>query len=253
MNIFNKNVNRHQRFSAFTLAEVLITLGIIGIIAALTIPAIISNTQKQEFISKLKKNYSVINSGFSNYALDNNCYGDLKCLDIFANGASSTSWSNFVNNYFKIAKDCGISTAGNECFPAESYLRGMSGNFSTTNFYEAVLNDGTIIGFANGNNNCTTFDTITPSNPLYDICGALIIDINGQTPPNTFGRDFFYISISRLHGVVSGWGSQAYADATGNSTDYWRNGSFFGCPDTGNSRGYGCFARIIEEGWQMLY
>ena len=47
------------RKAAFTLAEVLITLGIIGVVAALTIPALIVNYKEKEIITKAKKNYSV--------------------------------------------------------------------------------------------------------------------------------------------------------------------------------------------------
>ena len=47
---------------AFTLAEVLITLAVIGIVAALSIPSVISNTQQQEFKTGLRKAVSVLNS-----------------------------------------------------------------------------------------------------------------------------------------------------------------------------------------------
>ena len=46
--------------NGFTLAEVLITLGVIGIVAALTMPSLIANYQKQVTISKLKKIYSIL-------------------------------------------------------------------------------------------------------------------------------------------------------------------------------------------------
>ncbi|MBP7212243.1 prepilin-type N-terminal cleavage/methylation domain-containing protein, partial [bacterium] len=44
--------------TAFTLAEVLITLGIIGIVAALTIPTLMNKSQKQQTVTALKKSYS---------------------------------------------------------------------------------------------------------------------------------------------------------------------------------------------------
>ena len=47
---------------AFTLAEVLITLGIIGVVAALTLPTVIQNYQKVQTISKLKRSYAIINN-----------------------------------------------------------------------------------------------------------------------------------------------------------------------------------------------
>ena len=46
-----------RRLAAFTLAEVLITLGIIGVVAALTLPSLIENHKKQVIVSRLNKVY----------------------------------------------------------------------------------------------------------------------------------------------------------------------------------------------------
>ena len=55
----------------FTLAEVLITLAIIGVVAALSIPSVISNGQQQEFKTGLRKAVSVLNSSIAmNMALE---------------------------------------------------------------------------------------------------------------------------------------------------------------------------------------
>lgn len=54
--IFNAN----QKAFGFTLAEVLITLGIIGIVAAMTIPTLIANTNSQKYRSTLKKTVSTL-------------------------------------------------------------------------------------------------------------------------------------------------------------------------------------------------
>ena len=54
------NILRKKNHSAFTLAEVLITLGIIGIIAAMTLPSIIEKHQKIVTANKLKKFYTVM-------------------------------------------------------------------------------------------------------------------------------------------------------------------------------------------------
>ena len=48
---------------AFTLAEILITLGIVGIISALTIPTLIQNHKKQVLVNQLKKAMSEISQG----------------------------------------------------------------------------------------------------------------------------------------------------------------------------------------------
>ena len=56
--------------AAFTLAEVLITLGIIGVVAALTLPTLIQNHQKQVYVTQLKKAYSIYSNMFNKMAAD---------------------------------------------------------------------------------------------------------------------------------------------------------------------------------------
>ena len=56
--------NKMKKFAAFTLAEVLITLAIIGVVAALTIPTVIINYQKKMYVTQLKKAYNNLTNGF---------------------------------------------------------------------------------------------------------------------------------------------------------------------------------------------
>lgn len=60
---------------AFTLAEVLITLGIIGIVAAMTMPALIASHRKKEVVTKLQKIYSIVNQAINLSVAE---YGDVK-------------------------------------------------------------------------------------------------------------------------------------------------------------------------------
>ena len=70
-----------KKINGFTLAEVLITLAIIGVVAALSIPAVISNSQQQEFKTGLRKAVSVLNSAITmNMALDGESPYDNKYL-----------------------------------------------------------------------------------------------------------------------------------------------------------------------------
>ena len=57
--------------NGFTLAEVLITLGIIGIVAALTMPSLIQNSKRQETSARLKKFYSTMSQALIMAELDN--------------------------------------------------------------------------------------------------------------------------------------------------------------------------------------
>ena len=62
---------------AFTLAEVLITLGIIGIVAAMTIPVIVGNYKKHKNIVTLKKAYADIQRLFLDFKIDTKCFDNL--------------------------------------------------------------------------------------------------------------------------------------------------------------------------------
>ena len=57
---FGERVRERGYLVAFTLAEVLITLGIIGVVAAMTMPSLIVNYQKQQTVTRLKKSYNIL-------------------------------------------------------------------------------------------------------------------------------------------------------------------------------------------------
>ncbi|MBP3925439.1 type II secretion system protein [bacterium] len=74
---------KRQRAKAFTLAEVLITLGIIGIVAAMTLPALIQNHRKHVVETRLEKFYSTMNQAILRAEVD---YGDKKDWDKLESG-----------------------------------------------------------------------------------------------------------------------------------------------------------------------
>jgi len=85
--------------SGFTLAEILITLGIIGTVAAMTIPTLMMNYQKQVWESKLKKIYSIATNACERMLIEEN-----------VSRVNETSVYGEVSNdnlrqYFKIMKD----------------------------------------------------------------------------------------------------------------------------------------------------
>ena len=69
-----KELNDFKKKAAFTLAEVLITLGIIGIVAAMTIPTLISNYQEKQTVSKLQKVYATLKNALEMAKVDNGDY-----------------------------------------------------------------------------------------------------------------------------------------------------------------------------------
>jgi prepilin-type N-terminal cleavage/methylation domain-containing protein len=106
---------------AFTLAEVLITLGIIGVIAAITIPSLVANYQKKVFVNRLKQTYSMLPQGFKSYMADediSDLTGDADWKD------NKEALNTLFKKYFKIARDCNTKYA--PCFAAN--YTSLSGN-----------------------------------------------------------------------------------------------------------------------------
>ena len=92
--------------NGFTLAEVLITLVIIGVIAAMTIPTLMNNTNKQEYVSKLKKAYSTMAQATNKIIADE---GNPRA-DIGGWATSPEAVYNLYRKYLNKAKDCGLTS-----------------------------------------------------------------------------------------------------------------------------------------------
>ena len=109
---------------AFTLSEVLITLAVIGVISAMTIPTVINKYQEQATVSKVKKIYSTMNQAFLLSVKDNGYANEWNVN----NGISSTT-ANQIASYFKpylkIIKDCGTNSG---CLGYKENINLLNGN-----------------------------------------------------------------------------------------------------------------------------
>ncbi len=111
----------------FTLAEVLVTLAIIGVVASLTIPTLIQSSANSQVVAGVRKAQSVLSRAVLRYAVDNGCEGNLAACGLF-NVDSATAW-NALKPYFSVAKDCGIAT-GQGCWAkGVAYQKLMGGIF----------------------------------------------------------------------------------------------------------------------------
>lgn len=82
---------------AFTLAEVLITLGVIGVVAAITLPTLIQQYNKVVWVNQLKKSVSMLEQGFQKAMADD---GVTSNAIYFADGSKLilSIYSNIINN-----------------------------------------------------------------------------------------------------------------------------------------------------------
>lgn len=209
---FFKNMNKSKKRLAFTLAEVLIVMSIIGIIAEMTIPSLMSNIKKNQFQTQLKKEYAAFNQALLMLGTDSG--GDftsaLTSAGISAtNGQASDSqaWLNLLATKMNVVKTCPpgntSTTAYGGCYASlyNYYIPGgttaMTAWIDTTIRYAGVLSDGAVFSvwsLANGNT-CT--NTSYPSS-IYNgnICASITVDVNGPGAPNKFGADMFCLFIT---------------------------------------------------------
>lgn len=175
---------------AFTLAEIIITMGIVGVIAAMTVPDLVSDYQNKTMAVQIRK--------FSN---DLNEAVDLYLTDKGKNSLASTNiysdLTDFVNDkYFSLAKSCLPEAPG--CFASENYYS-MD---QTKN--SAFKCSGNSYILSNSVAICPVIKTTetTTNNPLgqnYTFVKKefqINVDINGPEPPNIGGRDMFKLSIT---------------------------------------------------------
>lgn len=216
--------------SAFTLAEVLITLGIIGVVAAMTIPTLMNSTGNAEYSTAFKKIISVLNSATELMKIDNG--GSL----VGAYSSADEAIDGFCEK-LNCTKKCHMAETQTNCFHGADWymLDGRAGwqDYSTVgNAASAVLSDGMLI---------TMWWTPSCSSGDGTLCTNATVDINGFKKPNKMGRDMFEIYINQNNIVPNG--------SSGTNVDYATNANNCNPSSTaGAYNGAACGGRIMQEG-----
>lgn len=92
----------NSQLKGFTLAEVLITLGIIGVVAAITIPSLISKVQRAQIEAQVKENYSSVAQAMRMADAD-----DVEAMPVTVSVQGMKDWfNNFLAPYMKIERAC---------------------------------------------------------------------------------------------------------------------------------------------------
>ena len=265
-------------FSGFTLAEVLITLGIIGVVAAVTLPSLQVNVNKQALSTQISKNYSQLQEGLKLYMMDNN----LDELD-----ESNLDLPTFARNYLQVQYVCNGSD-DTSCF-ADKYTT-ISTSVSTTKTRKEImsyagskayiLRDGTtialvpatvmkqlitddpIIKFTGAYLMAAASNTWTKVDPIggkidpieaelvqISIVNAAIVDVNGKKGPNKIGYDLFQINLNS-DGTAGPTQASAFADPTKRDAEIAKG--FENCKN-GKDLGGGCFTHLLRNNFKFDY
>jgi len=205
----------------FTLAEVLVTLGIIGVVSAMTLPTLVKNHQRQVYVTQLHKVYNELSQATEQVITDSNAVSLAESRFARGNGI------DFLNAYFKTVKLCGSNEAS-DCL-ADEYKNLNGDNVPMEN---SILDSCAIL--ASGASVCI-------HNYGGDGTAALVIDVNGKQPPNIMGRDLFTGAISEDGSVGPTW---EYDENNGTCEESVGDSGIDGDP---------CWGRIIHDGWKMEY
>ena len=243
-----KKYDKKRTKTAFNLAEILITLAIIGIIAALTVPTLLKNYQKAQYVAGLKKSYATISSAYAQYRATApticNDHRDSDC-----NNKNKAYYEGFIAN-LKVKEKClnynGYSIYFNEtpCSKSKSQivkplgypngkitLPSVAQTITLTTLwshhYALVLEDGSTVGLRF----TTTSGHVSWSQRPYPY--TIMVDINGVQKPNQFGRDIFFFTLKNDTIVP-----------------YFQNTD--DC-NTKDGEGRYCAHKIFSDGWQMKY
>ena len=154
-----RDMKENIKSAAFTLAEVLITLGIIGVVAAMTLPTLINETQRKQDGVKIKKFYSIMQQAIIMSERDN---------------GSAADWLQPA----AIRDEDGKIVDYNQAATLEIFNQYLAPYIKTV---QKQQNTSPMVTFADG----STID-MTKGN-----CIDIIFDLNGSKQPNSFGRDQF--------------------------------------------------------------
>lgn len=219
----------------FTLAEVLITLGIIGVVAAMTIPTLISKIGKRQLESQIKASYATIAQTMRSAEADG---VDFDMQIVNNNDASTKEWfQTYMAPYLKTEKVCYNSSG---CWHKKSEVRDLSGNLPRW------------AGDAGIGYNVITF--VIAKGSYFDIDGveaseaksmfgintdnqALVFyfDANGDRKPNRIGKDIYIMGFTDK-GLVPAGSDKTRSEVEQNCL---------------NGNGYWCLSYIMQNGWQI--
>lgn len=233
MNIINK--------PAFTLAETLITLGIIGIVAVLTLPGILVKRQKNISATRLKQTYSQLYQAFktaeSEYGeMDN--WGDVSGQE-YTTQLREEYTTNFADTYILPY----LKTIGKTKFTTLAEQGYQGGGFNSrsgelygtpSTYYIANLVNGATLFFA-------TDDYYGADGKRHLTNFLIFVDINGLASPNRIGQDVFLFVLDNVNSMTL----KAYGQS--NNIDTLK----INCGGMNSVHNLQCTALVMKSNWEI--
>ena len=237
----------------FTLAEVLITLGIIGVVAALTAPALVQNAGTAKVGPTLAKVVSTLEVA-NEQMLHDEEGSDLNKI------CNDEGWQKTGQVYVeKLSKYISGSSYEEELTTPESFdpvISNYSGKAQSSMCFRLIVfhfSDNVSILFSQPG---TTAAYLPEKGSFKGEFCRVLIDINGiKTKPNSIGKDIFMFELDKSGQIVP-HGSNTFAWLYSNGNEeykYTATKGNWGCNEKYVGEGYGCSGSIFENNLKIIY
>ena len=181
----------HIRYKGFTLVEILIVLGVIGIVSAITLPSVIHKIQMSVLQIQFKKAYSILNNAIEKTKVDTEY--TLVCNS--SEGNDCTEFHNQLEKNLKILKKCKTKSFENGCIGDVKGINQVIIDENSTNYnniYPFYLNSH----IKNSNQSFLVSNGMSVIYYSRKLRGMYAVDINGLKGPNRWGYDVFAFGLS---------------------------------------------------------
>ena len=229
----------------FTLAEVLITLGIIGVVAALTAPALVQNAGTAKVGPTLAKVVSTLELA------NEQILKDEEATKLSSVAENSDEYMEFLSKYVS-----GSSYDTELVTPSPTWTTYEKEDFNIGGVKEFKFSDNISVMFSPALGDAGGI-SYSPKGSFKGHYFSCYVDINGiNKAPNSFGKDLFIFLIDEsgqvipAGGTTYGWlrefeGGAPYADSS--------NGNIFACNEDVVYTGKGCAGSIFENNLKVIY
>ncbi len=255
-----------MRKNAFNFSEVMITIGAIGIVAALTMPGIVAHYHQKEYVTQLQRALSQFEQAMQIIMFRHECT-DILCTGAFDGTASDAEWNKKfekeITRSIKVIKTAQNGTAmepqlDSAPLKPEKTKLSVQADWRSTAGFKFLPPDGVLYLVIPKNCESVPFPDLST---IKNICAEVTIDVNSIRRPNQYGRDIYKFIVAQNGHLYPMYGRD-YSNATTGSASgngYWRTNPEL-CAGEGllhqapnNVSGDGCAARIMEDGWKMTY
>ena len=219
-----------KKINAFTLAEVLITLVILGVIASMTIPSLKKVSDEKAYVAGALKAYSELSSATRSLKRTDGP------ISMWTSYSSANAAADIISKYKTIMPSVGV--------PSKSY------KIQTLNNEDSSLGAGT---FTNSNTTITAADgaiynlafvnNCNSAKAASKVCFRMVVDVNGAKDPNMIGVDVFAFDVMR-NGDVNPAEGKCPPDKSSSSGSADKDDDSAKAQE---SDGWGCTARLVKE------